>query len=176
MLKKIFPLYGEKVYLELFSPENISEEYVGWLNNKEVMQFSNQRFKNHTFITSLNYYNSFNGTDNIFLSIKKIDNEKMIGTMTLYFSTNHGVVDLGIMIGNKEMSSQGFGSDAWCGLVQALSNGKIVRKITAGALKSNVPMIKLMNKSGMHLEATKRDQEIYQGRPEDILYFAKFCD
>lgn len=176
MLKEIFPLYGEKVYLELFSPENISEEYVGWLNNKEVMQFSNQRFKNHTLNTSLDYFNSFDGADNVFLSIKKIDNEKMIGTITIYFSSNHGVVDLGIMIGNKDMLGRGFGSDAWCGLVQALSNKKIVRKITAGALKSNAPMIKLMNKSGMHLEAIKRDQEIYQGRPEDILYFAKFCD
>jgi RimJ/RimL family protein N-acetyltransferase len=176
MLKKIFPLYGEKVCLEIFSPENISEEYISWLNDKEVTQFSNQRFKNHTFITSVNYYNSFNGTDNIFLSIKKIDNKKMIGTMTMYFSTNHGVVDLGIMIGNKNMSGRGLGSDAWCGLVQTLSDRKIVRKITAGALRSNVPMIKLMNKSGMHLEATKRYHEIYQGRPEDILYFAKFCD
>lgn len=176
MLKKIFPLYGKKVYLELFSPENISEEYVGWLNNKEVMRFSNQRFKNHTFVTSLDYYNSFSGTDNIFLSINKNDNKKMIGTMTLYFSTNHGVADLGIMIGNKNMSSRGFGSDAWCSLVQALSTKKMVRKITAGTLKPNTPMIKLMNKSGMHLEATKCDQEIYQGRPVDVLYFAKFCD
>ena len=176
MLKKIFPLYGKKVYLDLFSPENISDEYVGWLNDKEVMQFSNQRFKNHTFITSLDYCNSFNGTDNIFLSIKKIDNEKMIGTMTLYYSSNHGVVDLGIMIGNKKMLGHGFGADAWCGLVKALSNKRIVRKITAGALRSNVAMIKLMNKSGMHLEATKRKHEICQGRPEDILYFAKFFD
>jgi RimJ/RimL family protein N-acetyltransferase len=38
----------------------------------------------------------------------------------------------------------------------------------------NAGLIKVTTKCGMHLEATRKDQELLNGEPVDILYFAKF--
>jgi RimJ/RimL family protein N-acetyltransferase len=38
----------------------------------------------------------------------------------------------------------------------------------------NVAMINVMQKCGMTLEATQKDQELLDDVPFDILYFAKF--
>jgi RimJ/RimL family protein N-acetyltransferase len=40
----------------------------------------------------------------------------------------------------------------------------------------NLGMIKVMEKCGMALEATRTAQEVLDGQPVDILYFAKFSN
>ena len=49
-----------------------------------------------------------------------------------------------------------------------------LRKITAGTMASNLGMIKVLQKCGMGLEATNKGQELLDGKPVDVLYFAKF--
>ena len=49
-----------------------------------------------------------------------------------------------------------------------------MRKVTAATMSSNLGMIKIMEKCGMNLEATQTAQELLNGEPVDILYFAKF--
>jgi hypothetical protein len=34
----------------------------------------------------------------------------------------------------------------------------------------------LMERSGMKIEATRIGQELLDGRPQDLVYFGKFCD
>jgi ribosomal-protein-alanine N-acetyltransferase len=51
-----------------------------------------------------------------------------------------------------------------------------MRKVTAGTLDCNGAMLRLMEKSGMHHEGSRRRQEIVDGREHDILYFARFRD
>ena len=60
--------YGSKIYLTLFELQDITPEYIGWLNDQEVVKFSNQRFFKHTHKTSVNYLKSFEGTSNLFLA------------------------------------------------------------------------------------------------------------
>ena len=51
-----------------------------------------------------------------------------------------------------------------------------IRKVTAGTLSVNAPMLKLMERSGMTREAVRRDQEIVEGAPVDVVYYARFRD
>ena len=88
--------YGSKVYLTLFALDDITPEYIGWLNDKEVVKFSNQRFFKHTYKTSVNYLQSFEGTSNLFLAIKDLSSKQTIGTMTAYISEHHQTADIGI--------------------------------------------------------------------------------
>ena len=46
--------------------------------------------------------------------------------------------------------------------------------MTAGTLACNLGMRRLMERSGMQLEAVRREQEIVEGRAEDLLYYARF--
>ena len=51
-----------------------------------------------------------------------------------------------------------------------------MRKVTGGALKVNAGMIRIMEKSMMTHEATKKNQELFDNKPVDIMYFAIFPD
>ena len=78
------------------------------------------------------------------------------------------------MIGDKTVWGLGYGQDAWNTLAKWLLARGDIRKLTAGTLACNYGMIKVMERSGMTLEAVRKAQEIVEGHPVDILYYAKF--
>ena len=91
--------------------------------------------------------------------------------MTLYVKPHHCTVDVGILLGKRGM---GYGKEAWSLVIDWLLNNCQVRKVTAGTLSCNFSMIRLMEYVGMHQEAIRKDQELVEGKPQDIVYFAKF--
>ena len=171
-----FEIRGSKVLLRQFSLENITDTYIYWLNDPIVVRFSNQRFLTHDRASCLRYLDSFSGTDNLFLSVRRLDTGQAIGTMTAYVSSQHGTADVGILIGDTSVWRGGYGKDAWHTLTNWLLSQDPVRKLTAGALACNVAMIKIMERSGMQLEAVRKSQEIVEGVPQDILHFSRFRD
>jgi len=174
MTNKEIVLKGEKVLLRPFTVSDINESYIGWLNDKEVVRFSNQRFLRHDQESSLRYLASFEGTDTLFISVRRLSDDSPVGTMTAYVSSHHGTVDVGVLIGDKSVWGMGYGQDAWNTLTNWLLERDDIRKLTAGTLACNYGMIKLMERSGMHHEATRSEQEIVNGQAVDILYYAKF--
>jgi ribosomal-protein-alanine N-acetyltransferase len=167
-------LTGRKVALRPFGLADVTAAYLGWLNDPEVVRYSNQRFRRHDSASSAAYLASFAGTDNLFLSIRRLDDEASVGTMTAYRSRHHGTVDVGIMVGDRESWGQGIGQDAWNTLSNWLLGPGRMRKLTCGTLACNGPMRAIAQRSGMVLEAVRRDQEIVDGVLQDMLYFARF--
>jgi len=170
-----FLLCGEKVRLCKFTENDISEAYISWLNDSEVVMFSNQRFIRHDSLSCLRYFKSFEGTDNLLVSIRRVDDDSQIGTLTAYISNHHQTVDVGILLGEKSVWAKGYGQEAWNLMTNWLlyERGGL-RKLTAGTLACNYGMVKLMERSGMSLEAIRSRQEIVNGCPTDILYYSRF--
>ena len=169
-------IYGERVVLETFGERDITDAYIGWLNDPEVVRFSNQRFKVHTRESCRAYLASFAGTSNLFLLVRKRSDGAAIGTMTVYHSPPHGIADIGIMIGERSVWGEGYGQDAWNTLLDWLLTQHGVRKVTAGALAGNRGMVRLMERSDMSLEGVRRAQEIVDGKPDDIVLYARFAE
>lgn len=117
---------------------------------------------------------SFSRSQNMFLKITEKHTGLTVGTMTAYVSPHHSTVDLGILIGRKEKWGQGLAQDAWNTLMRWLLEEVKARKITGGAMRANTPMIRIMEKSGMVLEAVRYAQELLENKPQDLLYYAKF--
>jgi RimJ/RimL family protein N-acetyltransferase len=167
-------LIGDRVHLTTFTEDDITSDYLGWLNDPVVTRFSNQRFHTHSAESCRSYLRSFTGTSNLFLSVRRIEDDKPIGTMTAYVSPNHGTADLGILIGDRSVWGQGYGQDAWDTLCSHLMVYPRMRKLTCGTLASNEGMIRVAERSGMELECRRRAQELLEGEPIDIFYFARF--
>jgi len=174
MLVDAWPLRGEKVEIYPFRIEDITDSYLGWLNDPEVLQYSNQRFHVHDRDSCTRYLASFEKSHNLFLSVRRRDNGCAIGTMTVYFSPHHGTADVGIMIGERAVWGKGYGQDAWNTVIEWLLSHEAIRKVTAGTLACNYGMLKLMERSGMTLEAVRNKQELVAGEPIDILYYLKW--
>ena len=165
---------GEKLLLCPFQEADISPDYIGWLNDPEVVRYSNQRFRHHDASSCLAYCRTFTGSANLFVAIRLRRGGRLIGTMTAYVAAHHGTADMGILLGERAAWGQGLGLEAWTLLMDYLFETRRLRKVTAGTLRCNIGMVKVMERSGMHLEAVRLRQEIVKDEPQDILYFAKF--
>lgn len=170
----ITAIAGEKTILRLFQPADITADYVGWLNDPFVTQFSNQRFFCHTAESCAHYLASFVGTGNLFLMIERKVDGVCVGTLTAYHHPQHRTVDMGIMVGRRTEWGRGLGQDAWNTLLTWLLGQYCVRKVTAGTMRCNLAMVRLMERSGMAFEAARPKQELLDGVPQNLLYFGKF--
>lgn len=165
-----------RLWLEAFDDSCICTDYLSWLNDPEVVRFSNQRFRVHTAETARTFIRSFAGSPNLFLAIRLAEGGRLIGTMTAYIAPPHRTADMGLMIGDRTQWGRGLGLEAWVSLMDHLFSTHGMRKITAGTLRCNAGMKLIMERSGMHLEAVRSRQEIVEGVEEDVLYFARFVD
>jgi len=170
-------LRGRSVVLRPFTPEDIDNAYLGWLRDSEVVRFSNQRFVRHSRDSCRRYLESFAGSSNLFVSVRMSDAggvERRVGTLTAYRNPHHGTADIGILIGDRSVWGQGVGLDAFGTLADWLAEHRELRKLTAGTLACNHGMIRVAERAGFALEAVRRAQEQIDGRPWDMLLFARF--
>ena len=167
-------IVGERLLLCPSTASDITVDYVRWLNDSEVVRFSNQRFRCHDEASCLAYLRTFADSDNLFLAIRLSTDMQLIGTMTAFISPHHGTADMGLLIGERSLWGRGFGLEAWNLLLNNLLQARKLRKVTAGTLKCNLGMTRIMERSGMRLEAIRSQQELVDGEPQDMLYFAQF--
>jgi RimJ/RimL family protein N-acetyltransferase len=140
-----------------------------------VVRYSEQRHRIHTVETCLDYAKSFRGTSNLFLAITVPgSNPKFIGTMTAYIDSANLVADMGILIGARQASGHGYATEAWTAVCRALfATG--IRKVTAGTLEVNAPMIRLMRRVGMVPDGTRPRQFLYDGREVALIHMAMYA-
>lgn len=164
-------LTGAVVELRSFAPENLTESYLAWLCDPQLMRFSNQRFRTHNIDSCRAYLASFASTDNLFIAI--YHKGTFIGTMTAYRSAVHGTADIGLLIGSG-VQGKGLGKDAWATLMaHLLATG--TRKVTGGTLRCNAAMLRIMQGCGMQADGVRVNQELVDGVAHDMLHFAKFA-
>lgn len=150
-----------------FSPDRL-RTMVGWLNDPEVMRYSEQRHKHHTEETQQQYIQD--GPD-VFREIHAGD--RFIGTITASIDRPNSVADVGILIGEKSLWGRGYGTEAWIALCNHLFVNQI-RKIEAGAMNINSGMIAIFQKSGMHFEGYRNSHFIVKSEPVHMVMWGKF--
>ncbi len=164
----------ERLLLRPLTTSDIDENYLGWLKDVEVTRFSNQRFRQHNLQTCRTYQQSFSGTANSFLLIIHKKDDVPIGTLTIYRSPQHGTADIGLMLGDRHYWRQGLGLEAWSAVLNKVLTENGLRKVTGGTARPNIGMVKIMEQSGMTLEAVRQRQELIEGQAVDLLYYARF--
>lgn len=171
------------VILREFTQDDISSDYIGWLNNKDLVRFSNQRFMTHDESSCRDFFTSVNRSNSVFLAIEYEApgvtgslSTALVGTMTVHFNQHHGTADMGILVGEPSVTGLGVASAAWgMAMNHALAIPE-VRKVTAGTLSCNQPMLGVIRKSGMQPDGIRVDQELVEGVAFDMLHFARFSD
>lgn len=161
--------------LEAFSEAHLGSRYVSWLNDPEVVRYSEQRHRAHDLNSCRAYLKSFDGTPHYFAAIiGHTPNLGHIGNINAYVDEKNGVADIGIMVGEKSAWGQGYGAEAWQALSDFLLIEKGLRKITAGTLANNQGMLKIMQKTGMTEDGRRLKQMLWNGQEIDVVYAARF--
>lgn len=159
------------ITLKDFELDDITDEYLSWLNDKEYMKFSRQSLCDHDEGTVIKYLHDMKISKNLFLSIKK--DLELIGTLTIYIDSDYHVCSPGILIG-RSFAKLGYGELVWRFVIGTVSKDLHMRKVSAGTLINNYAMIKLFEKSGMEFEATLYRAALLDKVPTDIVLYRYF--
>ena len=144
----------DKIRIVDFSEGHLTERYVSWLNDPEVVRYSEQRHHQHTLTTCLNYFNSQRNSPNFFLAIELKDDDNLhIGNMGVEIDNYNNKADVSILIGEKNIWGTGVATRAWGLALNALTLELGYRLVTAGTMETNIPMINLMIRCGMTIDA-----------------------
>lgn len=155
-------------------PAHILAEIVGWLNNKEVVKYSEQRHKEHNKFSQAAYIHTFKGKDRywgIYLA------NDLIGTISYRIDEDNGIANVGILIGTKEHHGKGYGFEAWRRICDYLFKVWNIRKIEAGCMAANHAMIGICQKYGMVEEGRQEKHFLLDdGLTTDLIHWGKFND
>lgn len=166
-------LESERLRIEPFAEQHLTERYVRWLTDPEVVRWSEQRYVVHTLASCRAYYESFRGTAHMFFAIVAKDaSVGHIGNINVYVETRHGTADIGILLGERAAWGQGFGREAWQRVMNALLDLGTLRKVTGGCVVDNIGMVRLMRACRMVEDGRRERQLVYDGRETDLVYYA----
>tara|TARA_B100000242_G_scaffold293140_1_gene270344 strand:- start:1429 stop:1971 length:543 start_codon:yes stop_codon:yes gene_type:complete len=173
IIKEFKKLINQKTILKFFDRNlHLTREYLTWMNDKDLMKYSENRHGKHTKRSALKYYDFMKKNGNYFLAILDKKNEKHIGNISVYFDKINDVADISILIGDTNYIKCGYGIDAWQAIILYLKDILKVRKISAGTLIDNRPMIALMKKSNMKKDGVRKDHYLLNNHPKNIVYYA----
>ncbi len=164
---------NEHLCLVPFKKEHISENYLSWLNNPTLMKYSEQRHRTHDKDSCDEYRLSMKQGNHFFWAICTRDTNVHIGNVTAYMDRNNLTANLAIMIGHPEGQGKGFGLSAWNLAMDYLFNHG-VRKVFAGTMSKNKPMLAIFDKSDMTIEGRLLHHFILEDQNCDLIMAAKF--
>lgn len=163
----------DRLKLVPFDPtQHLNVAYVAWLNDPDVVRYSEQRHKSHTLESCAAFIASFNGSPSHLWAIVQKSDNKHIGNIHADVDPHNGIADVAILLGARDIWGQGYGLEAWNGVLSFLKPQDDIRKIVAGCMRSNTAMYSIMNKSGMTDDGQRQKHYLLDGKPEDIVFCA----
>src|SRR3972149_2198414 len=105
---------GNRIYLRDISlSDAYNKDYCKWMNDQEVVQYTESRFQKHTVRTLRSYILHVNSSNNVFLAIVLKDGDRHIGNIKIgSINPVHHTADIGIIIGDKSCWGKGYGTEA----------------------------------------------------------------
>ena len=138
--------------------------YLEWLRDRDVVSSLNLPVYLERPVAAETveaYCNAITESDNdLFLAIHAKPDDSFIGTIKAgHIDWYARIGDIGIMIGDRAYWGRGIAQDSIFALCRYLFDEVALRKLTAGAMATNVAMIKVFEKLGFQHEAKLRAQD-----------------
>ena len=118
----------------LLTPDDVSDDYIGWLNDPEVSRYLESRFAVQDRASVTAFVAGALADDHVlFLGIRSRALGRHVGNIKLGpIDLRHGLAEVGIMIGDREAWGQGIASAAIRCLAEIAKHELELRKLTAG--------------------------------------------
>jgi ribosomal-protein-alanine N-acetyltransferase len=160
-----------KIILKKISSKNISLDYIKWMNDPEVVQFTEQKYKKHT-------------RKNIGLFLKKIKKDNfseiygifyvkiLIGTIKIGNINNlHKTAEISYIIGNKKFWNKGIATIVVKKICDYIFKNLKLKKILAGTYGVAKSSQRILIKNGFKLEAVLKKQIFFKNKRIDLHFY-----
>lgn len=161
-------LQTKRLSLIPYTTDLVSQNHVNWLNDLEVVKYSEQRHMHHSFTSQINYVAKFiSYGDHLWLIRTK---NKDIGSITLHVNNYNCRGNMGIMIGDKTQWGNGYGLEAWMEVLQFGLNKLGLHKVECGTMEPNLGMRRIAE-NGMELEGILEDHFLVEGKNTALMLY-----
>ena len=170
-MKKTKRIILKKLNLE----RDISKKYQNWMNDLEVIDFTEQKYKKHSLKDIKNFVNEKNKSKNEFLYGIFVKNTASIhiGNIKLGpVNWRHKFSDISYFIGEKNYWGQGYTTEAIKEIIK-IAKRKKIKKLKAGTNEKNIGSIKVLIKNGFKLEGKLKSEILYRGKRYAAHLFGK---
>ncbi len=158
-----------------FAERHLTERYVGWLNDPDVVRYSEQRHRRHSLDSCRRYFESLAGSSDHFWAIEAKDPALgHIGNITVTVDEPNRVGDVAILLGEKSAWGGGLGGEAWGEVCRFLLAEGAMRKVSAGTMATNHAMLGIMRRTGMIEEGRRPRHFLLDGAEVDLIYVALY--
>ena len=154
------------IYLKKLNIKNISPNYTKWMNDYNVVKYTEQRFQKHSFKDIKNFILEKNKSKieylyGIFLKKKNILIH--VGNIKLGpINKNHMSAYVSYIIGEKIFWGKGIASFALKKIIKIAKKKIKLKKILAGCYENNHSSIKVLKKNHFKREAIFASQILFE--------------
>ena len=169
--EKMPPLDDGLVRLEPYEARHTTARSVAWLNDPEVVRYSEQRHRVQDALGCAQERQTMAAPPNKLWAILAPPHGH-VGMIGATVDKWNRTADLAILLEHQAWD-HGIGTRAWTLAIDWLLGRGGMRKVTAGTMAGNEAMLALMRKSGMIEEGRRRGQFLLDGRAVDGVLTAK---
>ena len=162
-------LKGKRCYLRPLTLNDVTQDYVTWMNDKNVTRFLETRFILHTHKSIQDYVQSIlKNPDDVFMAICVNGTNQHIGNIKLGpINRQHLFAHIGLMIGDKDYWGKGYATEA-IGLISQYAFETLkLNKVMAGCYANNVGSMRAFEKAGFYHEGIEKSKWLCEGQYVD---------
>jgi len=154
---------NDSCYLRVLTTDDVSDDYVFWMNDYEVTKYTEQNYRKHTRSDVEEFVNQkFNSKSDLLFGI--YFEEKHIGNIKLGpIKWEHKSAEVSFFIGNKDFWGKGIASAVVGRVVDFSIKDMGLEKINAGYYDGHIGSAKVLEKCGFKLEGERRSTVIFEG-------------
>lgn len=160
------------VELFVLEPSDVTEVYVGWLNDPTVNRYLESRFFIHSIESTRRFVeNCLASPSSLLLGIRSIHlHGTHVGNIKIAsIDRHHGLGEVGILVGEKNVWGRGIGSAAIQVLMTIAREELGLRKLTAGCYASTVGSQRAFLKAGFYIAGERKSHFLLDGEPEAMV-------
>jgi len=165
----------KKIFLAELTPRSVTKKYVAWMNDYEVVKYTDQKNKKHTIKSTIKFVKQKKNSKNEFLYgiyFKKSKKQKEhIGNIKLgpiNFALNNA--DISYFIGNKNYWGKGYTTIAISQIIKIAKNKFKLKKIQAVAANDNFGSVMVLKKNNFK-KANLQEKKILPSQKINIFWY-----
>lgn len=156
---------SKNFYYRLFTVDQITENYLNWLNDEETNRYSMRRFYKSTKEDAIKFINSVKANEYMFAIYNKRDEH--LGNIHLGpIDTYNSNCEIRILIGDQASRSKGIATEAIYQAEKFLFFEKNVYRIGADSFNPAFEKV-VLNKLGWRVEGVMKERMLLNGKRYD---------
>jgi RimJ/RimL family protein N-acetyltransferase len=169
--KNIHIEVNKDLTLRVLSKGDITKKYINWLNQSNIMRFTEQNGKTHDQVSTEEFVHSCYLNEGTFL-FGIFFNKVHIGNIKLGpINFTHQIADVSYVIGDRDYWGRGIATIVIKAVTNFGFNELNLHKINAGTYENNIGSIKALQKCGFNQEGLFIDEINFQGERINSLRF-----